>query len=763
MNKMNDISKNNLYGGADGAINGTVGAPTPGEKVIPLFNQPKNSPFVSNIQKEIHATSMIEKGNYPVQGTVHGTGTGTQEYGQNIRESRDADGAPKGMNPLVNLQVYQPKKPKQEQSGNKPTFFMQPVSGTPYYPPQYGYQLPPYLMQYPNQQMMPIINTYNISMDGVNADHGRLSLIYEDMMPNQYTKHMGTATSIAERTTAHSFIRAMMFSQGDAKNIGLDSGSDNSLLSRLKFMDLNPYNTYKLSPNPYKGLANNFLIYRSCYPIRHEPVGSTVVCAKNSVGMNIRIYKLTHAAYNINSQDDKTKVKDYDEWREVAYYEYIREKIIKPKQSPNFIIMHGYYIAEKCGIDFDKIMRIKGLDVKKEPKFTGVAKIVPLNPLSRNFPNMKVSLPIQNGGVPQEINVGAQTNYVEKQNTNPHTGDVNIVLNPNAYVGKALVVITESPTYNLYGWASKTYQIEGSKKRQINTGFHLNKVWTSVLFQLMVAMYIMQIHNIYIANFNIEDNVYVKDLYLGGPVTRYWKYIIDGLEYYVPNYGYVVMIDTNYKDTQKSSTSILDAINRDKNKTSNEHKIYAEIFGDVDSNAKYFDAFCRAIDPNIYGQEFIDYGGCNPPDDIKELMSKMSKKSTEDKTKDIGYYIHEYMRCYLNNRIGTYLKELEIPNIRKDENREFTKGTIVVYEDGNSSYKFVLFVEHIANSGITNSANILTKTNTTDSDMITVTVPLTSLFNYSKIESVLQTFKINDAILNEEELLETYNISKNSK
>jgi len=29
---------------------------------------------------------------------------------------------------------------------------------------------------------------------------------------------------------------------------------------------------------------------------------------------------------------------------------------------------------------------------------------------------------------------------------------------PNTYTGKALVVVTESPTYNIISWATKTYQ-----------------------------------------------------------------------------------------------------------------------------------------------------------------------------------------------------------------------------------------------------------------------------------------------------------------
>ena len=190
------------------------------------------------------------------------------------------------------------------------------------------------------------------------------------MMPSQYSKQfMGTVTTLGERIAINNYMRAMMFPNGDGKDIGLDGKSPNSLLAHLKFMDLNPYNTYKLSPNPYKGLPIDYLIFRSCYPIRHDPVGSTVVCAKNSIGMNIRIYKLTQGAYMMNNLKDKS-IKDYEEWREISYYEYVREHILKKKQIPNFAMMYGYDISEQCRKKIlTKIAQIKQIQRQPEPTY----------------------------------------------------------------------------------------------------------------------------------------------------------------------------------------------------------------------------------------------------------------------------------------------------------------------------------------------------------------------------------------------------------
>ena len=51
--------------------------------------------------------------------------------------------------------------------------------------------------------------------------------------------------------------------------------------------------------NPYKNLADGFLIYNACYPIRYNKNSNRVTCSKKSMGINIRIYKLTIGEYEI--------------------------------------------------------------------------------------------------------------------------------------------------------------------------------------------------------------------------------------------------------------------------------------------------------------------------------------------------------------------------------------------------------------------------------------------------------------------------------
>lgn len=745
-----------------------------GQRVVPPYREPKNSPFIPNAQKQIYGERIAE--NAPKEITVQGS---TQ--GQTIVQTDKSK-----LNPIVNLQVYQPPKPKDTKL-NIPSLFYPPSVPTPYFPPQYSYQLPPYMMNSAYQpNPVSVIKAYNINIDGVTGDHTKLNLIYEDILPSK--QFAGTTTTIGERINVYNFVRAMMFQQGDGKNIGLDGKSDDTILSHLKFMDLNPYNTYKFSNNPYKGLPLGFLIYRSCYPIRHDASESTVVCARNSVGTNIRIYNMTQGSYQVNSQSQK-KFNDFDEWREISYYEYIREQIIKKKECPNFVILYGYYISENSRIDFDKIALFRGVQTKTETTYLQNPPL--LKPIIEPKQCLIPSVPCNNcpqfiaqvGGdnanndtgnnlsedtITEGILSGLLNNSIDKsiyqdktenivQSQNGGQVEINLRLNPNAFLGKAMVAMTEAPNYNLFGWASKTYQMDGNIRRQINTGFHLDKVWYSVLFQIMVALYCMQIHKIYFSDFTVEDNIYIKDISAYGAAARYWKYKIDGIDYYIPNYGYVVVIDSNFKDIIDPNTmmSLANCIPDKKI-----YKIHAKFLdcdiSDEEIKIKTFDAFRKAMDCNIYDQSFINFGGCKPPPEVLFLLNQIGTQSSVDTDKNIGKYLYTFMRRFMNNRVGSYLKETEIQNIRRDEQKDFLKGQIVVYEDGSSSFKFVIFL-NLSGIGV---ANILSKNDPTNEDIIEMQVPITSLYGYTRMEPIVQNFKPNESNLNEEDLLETYIMNK---
>jgi hypothetical protein len=680
-----------------------------------------------------------------------------------------------GQKPLVDLQVYTPPKPPAPRRTVDPALFVPMHTTTPHYPPQYqymhgqglvpGYQHP--FLYKPNE--IPVIKNYTINVGGPEDDHAKVSAIYEDILPSK--EFVNTSNTLGERLNIYNFVRSIFIRQSDGEDINLGNGQ-NSLLSYLKLMDLNPYSSHHFTENPYKSLPDNMLIYRSCYPIRFDRHTHTVQCASNSIGMNIRIYKLTMAEYNIKKQDS-TKYHEHDIWREVAYYEYIREQVIKRKVCPNFAMLFAYYICENCNIDFDKLAKIKG-NYKKEPDYIvdGHKAIADVtgdivvgyddDANASQYKPLKIDGP--NGPKDTQQKAPSQDEYKEERNAYGIPKRISkepvqtIMPHSNAFSGRALIALTESPNYNIYGWASRTYQVDGNIRKMVNTGFHTSEVWQSVLFQIIVALYVLQIHKIAFRDFTIKDNIYIKDISAHSNITNYWKYKIDGIDYYIPNYGYLVLVDSNFKDVEKKDYTF------GKKSSDKKYKIYSNIYkrddgkewDDQDLIKKCCSKFKNVLDPNAFSKSFTNEGGSKPPEDILDLITKIHDEATSSNKTDIGHYIYTYMRMFMNNRVGTLLKETEVKNVRKDDHKPLSKGDVVVHEVQHETYKFVIYVNGDSQQG---KATILTREDQSKKDIIEKEVPITSLFNYSRYDPIVQNYKANEANLNDEDLLEVYEIN----
>jgi hypothetical protein len=389
------------------------------------------------------------------------------------------------------------------------------------------------------------------------------------------------------------------------------------------------------------------------------------------------------------------------------------------------VMLYSYYIVENCNIDFDKIKRIKGEWADKEPL---------IKP-----PFIAAS----------EKNKTRTSEFID---TNQQRE-----INPNAFSGRGLLALTESPLYNIYSWSSKTYETEGNIRKMINPGYHSAEVWYSVLFQLIAALYVLQINKIAFRDFSLKDNVYIKDISVHEHMTTYWKYTIDGIDYYIPNHGYLTMIDSNYKTIKGSDATLgVDA-------TKKRFKIYSNIYvqsggtkyKDDQLNDYCFSAFIRSFDPNELSKAFTNIGGSKPPEEVMDLLGKIYTEASTGSNKNIGYYICKYMKRFIHNRVGTITKELETKNVRKDDNTPFHKGDLIVHEFQYDTYKFVIYI-----GAQNNIATVLTKDGP-NQEVTEKKVPIDQLFNYSKYEPVQQVYKLGEANLSEEDLLENYIINSN--
>jgi hypothetical protein len=242
----------------------------------------------------------------------------------------------------------------------------------------------------------------------------------------------------------------------------------------------------------------------------------------------------------------------------------------------------------------------------------------------------------------------------------------------------------------------------------------------------------MQIYGIKFNNFSLEHNVFVKDISKEGNFTTYWKYKINGIDYYIPNDGFVVLVDSNYRDLDFTRTTVLPS-------SESEYKINGSFL----NNAKFEDDMSDMLERALRFDIFK-----NAPDEFSKTVSKMRESITKEK--NISWYIQKYMSRFMNNRIGTFLKADEISNIKQNGGKDFHTGEIAVHKSGNGQLKFSMFLNNTTGGHV----NILTELN---NEQI---VPAYSIVKYSLAENIVQNFKPNEAKMNEEDLLETYMINE---
>jgi hypothetical protein len=345
--------------------------------------------------------------------------------------------------------------------------------------------------------------------------------------------------------------------------------------------------------------------------------------------------------YNIlNNEDNNRKI-----YNDINYYNKINE-LIKNKINPNFVLSYGTFVTP-LKFDFKTINELT--------KKTNLSKI-------------------QN-----------QTN-----------GN-----------GNCLLILTESVNYTIKNWVTKKY---GDSKSSIvpdiniipiiSTGTHSQETYKSVLFQLLVAIYFLQINNFNFTNFSLQ-NVFIKTIDITPPNIKYWKYIINGIEYYVPNHGFLVMIDKQF-DSEFNS-------------------------GKLDTNT-ILQEIKQFIDDN-----HISINDFEINDKIITLINK-----------HFGSYIYE--------KVGHIIPA---SNIEKNEyklfkyNKNFIPGELVLFTKSTDIYIISTYL------GKKNKTNNIHEINTNNSEFN----------NYKEDNINLEVVEVSDDLIikfhykSQKEIIETYHIS----
>lgn len=612
----------------------------------------------------------------------------------------------------------------------------------------------------------PMQKVYNISLANPLHDFTTISRVYEDIIPGDPRSFSFTTTY--ERTQLINFMRNLINNNIDGESMNV-TGGKNSLLSSIKLLKLNPYS---LDKNPYLDLGTNFLIYNAAYPIRYDESKNNIFISKNAHGVNVRLYPLSIGETKGNELKADIDNYDYDLWREIKFYNYIRDDVIKKKLSPNFIApilrkedelsnIHWSKLAEiqkKRAEDVKKNKHLVFLDNKKleiyilekinDSSFNSEISNIELilEPYKKNITIIKLNfshpdyIPISN-----KFNIKSYPFVIFKYDAKYDSYKGNMIstdiidyvrqnilsleaINIKINTGKSVILLTEAPNTNFISWASPTYQTSGSLKKMISTGFHKKEVWESVLFQLMHILYTLQEKGIYFDEFSLKNNIFIKDLYYEPTTTNYWIYQIDDLDYYVPNYGYLVLFDSKYADTETGDFKIKSAVLfPEKNDKINKDDAIKKIpDSGIDFKTLIYNKFKTIFNRDVFNTELKLSGGLPPDDEILAFISGVNSNNDQS----IKNYFYSYFKKYLNNRIGSFLMKTEKEIVNLANRPLFNKGELLVKIDRYGEYKWVVLKNNITN----NVKKIINKDN--NNNIIEEDVNQFSLIKYPLGESI---------------------------
>ena len=597
---------------------------------------------------------------------------------------------------LAEQKVYQPvvKAPRPPNPSLYPPAFV-PVN-TPYssvpIPMPYNYK--------PNQ--LPIQNIYNLNIADPRGDHSVLARVYEDLVPGD---EFGLSSrTVDERIKSSNYITSIMLKKNEGDDVSLTGGKD-SLLEHIQLHQLNPYHY----TDPQKELSNGFLLYTSAYPIRYNAEKESIALARNSMGINMRIYRLSEEELRSHFSSYTTKL-SHNVWRELYYYQRIKE-LIKNKKYSNFVKMHFWVLDRQSNIRWDKLETIKynGRDLSKLLELINGRnmKIEEVNDIRKKLVDeylSEYSEVIRNNIIEKIVKGLDEEGWKELDRLIPGKGlldeDSLLRRTVNSLSGKlgeelitnsntSLGIMTESPNHTFIRWATPIYEGSGSLRTMTSSGYHEPEVWISLLFQFIYGLSILQEECIYYNNFDFRYNLLVKDIYYDDKNTNHWRYNVNGLTFYVPNYGYIGMIDSYYnKQDNENIFKILtneDDINIIRINTGKEGENKKELLRDL----IYENMFKKLIDKSYYNGEFIKLGGLKPPREFYEILDRLNVITS----RSIKDYLLEF-RELLHNRSGSIIGNEEKKMV--DFSRlptELSNGSLAVFRDeSDNQYKYVVIM-----------------------------------------------------------------------
>jgi hypothetical protein len=573
---------------------------------------------------------------------------------------------------------------------------------------------------------IPVQKIYNISIGDPSVDTNILHTVYEDMIPGD--RYPLNNLTLENRKQIRNFIRSLIIKERDGEIMNITAGKDGD--SFRSYFRIGQFNPYSISQNPYDDLAKGFTLYSSAYPLRLDDKTFRFSIGKGGLNFNVRTYSLNYLDFNFDRISWDLDENDLNLIRELKYYKLVN-KIIQDKESPNFANMILYKTDVKTKIKYDKLMELK-------------SKKIPQGMLKAMFSTTK--------------NIRNLTEKIKKTEElltlyGLRKEDINL----EKETDQSLIILTEGPHQNIIKWASPIYHQNGAKKVMMATGHHSKEVWFNVIFQILYAYMVMDKYNVYFREMSLERSVFICDIYYEVSNQGYWKYIVDDIEYYIPNRGFIVMLDSYYSDLF-DVYSIKGLLDLDFEKLENPEyfKILSDnLFGNKNEGKTNEDikklikqGLIDMLNPINLKRIVAHLRIIKPEEEVFELLEKIVNTLKQD-TKSIKDAIIENMGMFLHNRVGSQLTIGERDKLSIVPFRNFKQGTLIVYEERFDDYRWAIYYKK---SDTVNKHLIITK----NGDNYEIKeVFLSTIRTYSENLRIQDSAEFNSAY---ENLLEIYKL-----
>lgn len=662
-------------------------------------------------------------------------------------------------------------------------------------------------------------NRYIIANDNPYQNVNRLNFLYEDFIPDPLMPDK--ILTINDRFNLGEFISNNVLSLfekdtdkyylGKAEQQIIKSLYTNEIdglskiFSKIKSLRLNP--NFEGNNN----MPKDFMIFKSCYPIRKTD--TNVTCSKSSQSVNLRIYKTP-----FNTETKTTGEISYEEIKgipenshinnELNYYMQINN-IIKNKESPNFPICYGivkniydktinfesqkptelkisdsddnydvqmknmtetaksaydylcdYIITKHPEVDKsdieDKTNKLKGAIEDNFKSYKSIYSFSTNKDYIIRFKNNKVNqMKVYLNQLFKTFNF-KDFDYWRNTKKVPTDETISMLDSNNEIVkinkSELDYVITfslcESPDWSYKEWTSPQTIRQYGVAKMIESGWHTDEEKEIFTFQLLYALLVMLKHRIFIPNFSI-NNIFIKKIITKEMQTKIFVYEIDGIKYYIPNKGFYVMIDQRYATSNN---------NEDKQyyKEDNDHK------NNVSINDDKYDSNIIEMIKNIFNT-ILNNGSIICQNVLKSMIEDQMIKEPMIETDKINDYISPIrdliIYCFMkysNNRNGTIISadEFRLVNGNIKPLINYDCGELVLESvDNNTRYRIAQIVSLPDN----NNDKVKIQTVDNDNNKVIIEKPIIKLFSV-KNNSFFRQIR-DKYIRSDDNIIETYSIS----